>query len=118
MNCTEKTENQLMNYINQRLRGKYSPSSYDLATCNCNNFSDDLLQYLVNKTLPSYMTAAARSNKDGWMAWFGSKFTSMGSGSSQGSSQGSSNGSSRGSSHGSQSKNNKIDVHVHLPGSK
>lgn len=77
MGCTNIKEEELNNYINQELRAKYSASNYDLATNNCNHFTEDLVKYLVNKTLPDYRGVAVKETKEGWGAWFASKISSI-----------------------------------------
>lgn len=100
MGCTEKTKEQLNNFIDTRLRERYL--KYDLVGRNCNHFAEDLLQYLVQKILPKYVTESLRETHDGWGAWFVSKFTSN----------------SQESKQGSQCNCNNNKVEIHLPSFK
>lgn len=103
MGPTEKTEQELMDYIYQELEEKYSPSTYELRMCNCNSFAEELFIFLVNQPLPQFMVKVVEETKNVWMAWVASKFSSLGSGSNQG------------SYHGSQSRNNNCTLNVNLP---
>ncbi|OLL21914.1 Desumoylating isopeptidase 1 [Neolecta irregularis DAH-3] len=40
----------------ESLQTIYTPESYDLLSKNCNNFSDDVCQFLVDKKIPSHIT--------------------------------------------------------------
>mmetsp|Transcript_10708 Transcript_10708/g.21136 ORF Transcript_10708/g.21136 Transcript_10708/m.21136 type:complete len:527 (-) Transcript_10708:314-1894(-) len=45
--------------FHEYLRGvsnKYTPQTYNLITNNCNNFSDDVAKFLLDKTIPTHIT--------------------------------------------------------------
>lgn len=41
------------------LEAKYSPQSYNLLYCNCNTFSNELLQCLLKRDIPDYINRLA-----------------------------------------------------------
>ncbi|KAI0985355.1 hypothetical protein GJ496_001182 [Pomphorhynchus laevis] len=52
--------NQQINEILNRLSAKYNHLSYNLISHNCNNFTDELLFYLVGGKLPSWVNRSDR----------------------------------------------------------
>ncbi|PWN21940.1 DUF862-domain-containing protein [Microstroma glucosiphilum] len=45
------------NEILQDLRGRYTPAAYNLMTNNCNNFSDEVANILVGRSIPAHITS-------------------------------------------------------------
>jgi desumoylating isopeptidase 1 len=39
----------------QEISSQYTPETYNLLTHNCNNFTNEVAQFLVEKTIPSYI---------------------------------------------------------------
>ncbi|ODV90041.1 hypothetical protein CANCADRAFT_99920 [Tortispora caseinolytica NRRL Y-17796] len=54
MGDTELPHELFIEYLDS-LRSEYSPDSYDLFKHNCNHFSQDILQFLVGKDIPSFI---------------------------------------------------------------
>merc|ERR1712146_189960 len=54
MGPTQKTEAEFTTYI-ESIRNKYTMSTYDLFHNNCNNFTNDVVQFLTGQSIPNYI---------------------------------------------------------------
>ncbi|ESO85849.1 hypothetical protein LOTGIDRAFT_87444, partial [Lottia gigantea] len=60
MGTTQIPKEMFLEYLSQLATSNFKPQDYNLLEHNCNNFSDEVCQFLTGKSIPSHITGLPR----------------------------------------------------------